>query len=234
MAWLDRGLKQRMVGAAVLSALAVIFLPMLFTREDVVRQVVVEAPPMPNVPPAPHVEQTPVVVPEPEILPEEQQSSKAVTDKTAGAGMAAKVAETSQSAALAEARAAEARAAQARAAQARAEEAKAAQLKAAEAKAAQAKAAQAKAAEASRLDANSLPVSWSVQLASLSNTANAQALQRTLRSQGYNAYIRRADGMNRVYVGPVIDRAEASRLRDQLKRQHGLSGFLVRFQPERG
>lgn len=38
MAVLDKGMKQRMVGALVLVALAVIFLPMLFTREDEMRQ----------------------------------------------------------------------------------------------------------------------------------------------------------------------------------------------------
>jgi len=145
---------------------------------------------------------------------------------------------------MAEAKAAEARAAQAKMAEAKAAEAKAEQAKMAEAKAAEARAAQAKmaevkpaeakATEASRLDANGLPVSWSIQLASLSSTANAQDLQRTLRSQGYNAYIRHVDGMNRVYVGPVIERAEANRLCDQLKRQHNLGGFVVRFQPERG
>jgi len=63
-------------------------------------------------------------------------------------------------------------------------------------------------APASRLDANSLPVSWSVQLASLSSRTGAQALQKTLRSQGYNAYIRSVDGMNRVFVGPLIERAK--------------------------
>lgn len=39
MALLERGLKQRIVGALVLIALAVIFLPMLFTREDESRQI---------------------------------------------------------------------------------------------------------------------------------------------------------------------------------------------------
>ncbi|MCT4873917.1 SPOR domain-containing protein, partial [Pseudomonas aeruginosa] len=75
---------------------------------------------------------------------------------------------------------------------------------------------------------------WSVQLASLSNRARAEELQKTLRSQGYNAYIRSFDGMNRVFVGPVIQRAEADRLRDQLSKQQKLNGFVVRFQPERG
>ncbi|WP_254799448.1 SPOR domain-containing protein, partial [Pseudomonas aeruginosa] len=64
--------------------------------------------------------------------------------------------------------------------------------------------------------------------------ARAEELQKTLRSQGYNAYIRSFDGMNRVFVGPVIQRAEADRLRDQLSKQQKLNGFVVRFQPERG
>jgi DedD protein len=86
----------------------------------------------------------------------------------------------------------------------------------------------------SRVDANGLSVSWSVQLASLSNRASAESLQKSLRAQGYNAYIRTADGKNRVFVGPLIERAEADRLRDLLSRQQNLKGFVVRFQPERG
>ncbi|WP_287815690.1 SPOR domain-containing protein, partial [Pseudomonas sp.] len=86
---------------------------------------------------------------------------------------------------------------------------------------------------ASKIDANGLPVSWAVQLASLSNRASADSLQKSLRSQGYNAYVRSADGMNRVFVGPLIERAEAERLRDLISRQQNVKGFVVRFQPER-
>ncbi len=86
----------------------------------------------------------------------------------------------------------------------------------------------------SRVDANGLSVSWSVQVASLANRESAESLQKTLRSQGYNAYIRTADGKNRVFVGPLIERAEADRLRDLLNRKQNLKGFVVRFQPERG
>lgn len=86
----------------------------------------------------------------------------------------------------------------------------------------------------SRVDANGLSVSWSVQLASLTSRESAESLQKSLRSQGYNAYIRSADGKNRVFVGPLIERAEADRLRDLLGRQQNLKGFVVRFQPERG
>ncbi|MDO8696145.1 MAG: SPOR domain-containing protein, partial [Pseudomonas sp.] len=90
------------------------------------------------------------------------------------------------------------------------------------------------AAPASRLDANGLSVSWSIQLASLSSRSSAESLQNRLRGAGYNAYVRNVEGMNRVFVGPVIERAEADRLRDQLTRQQKLNGFVVRFQPERG
>ena len=71
-------------------------------------------------------------------------------------------------------------------------------------------------------------------MASLANRESAESLQKTLRSQGYNAYIRTADGKNRVFVGPLIERAEADRLRDLLNRKQNLKGFVVRFQPERG
>ena len=71
MALLDSAYKQRMVGALVLVALAVIFLPMLFSRQDEQRQVVVEAPAAPQAPAMPQVQVEPVVVPEPQTLPEE-------------------------------------------------------------------------------------------------------------------------------------------------------------------
>ena len=185
MALLERGLKQRIVGALVLIALAVIFLPMLFTREDESRQVVVEAPPRPQSPAMPSVEVQPTEVPElqpgeegiaPEIVEEGSPAAAGQPSQPIGGPPPAE----------------------------------------------------------KRLDANNLPQSWSVQLASLSNRARAEELQKTLRSQGYNAYIRSFDGMNRVFVGPVIQRAEADRLRDQLSKQQKLNGFVVRFQPERG
>ncbi|KSS92031.1 cell division protein [Pseudomonas aeruginosa] len=183
MALLERGLKQRIVGALVLIALAVIFLPMLFTREDESRQVVVEAPPRPQSPAMPSVEVQPTEVPE--LQPGEEGNAPEIVEE----GSPAAAGQPSQ-------------------------------------------------------PIGGLPATppatqppaqaQSVQLASLSNRARAEELQKTLRSQGYNAYIRSFDGMNRVFVGPVIQRAEADRLRDQLSKQQKLNGFVVRFQPERG
>ncbi|HBN9711297.1 cell division protein [Pseudomonas aeruginosa] len=217
MALLERGLKQRIVGALVLIALAVIFLPMLFTREDESRQVVVEAPPRPQSPAMPSVEVQPTEVPElqpgeeevaPEIVQEGTPAAAGQPSQPIGGLPATPPAAQSP-----------------------------AQAQAASPPASQQQPAAAPPSPPpteKRLDANNLPQSWSVQLASLSNRARAEELQKTLRSQGYNAYIRSFDGMNRVFVGPVIQRAEADRLRDQLSKQQKLNGFVVRFQPERG
>lgn len=213
MAMLDKVYKQRMVGALVLVALAVIFLPMLFSREDEQRHVTVEAPPAPQASVMPQVQVEPVVVPEPQVLPQEpvpveepvvQQvapsmpiapsaPSPVVASKPAPAPKPAPVPAPAQPIAAAKPDTSQ-----------------------------------------SRIDANGLSISWSVQLASLSSRESAENLQKTLRSQGYNAYIRSAEGKNRVFVGPLIERAEADRLRDLLGRQHNLKGFVVRFQPERG
>ena len=199
MAVLDKGLKQRIVGALVLVALAVIFLPMLFSREDELRQVSVDAPAMPERPVMPQIELEPVSVPEPvaeDEVPPVEPVPQTPAEALADVAPPAAVAQPAQPQAVVPQKVEE--------------------------------------KAVSGLDANNLPVTWSVQLASLSSRAGAEKLQQTLRSKGYNAYIRSFDGMNRVFVGPVIERAEADRLRDQLNRQQKLNGFVVRFQPENG
>jgi len=222
MALLDNAYKQRMVGALVLVALAVIFLPMLFSREDEQRQVVVHAPAAPQAPAMPQVQIEPVVVPEPQALPQEPVpgDDEIAAEKAPSRPIA-------PSAPVAPAPVAAKPVAPAPAAKSAPAPtpAPAQPIAAAPSK---------PDTSQSRVDANGLSVSWSVQLASLSSRESAESLQKTLRSQGYNAYIRTADGKNRVFVGPLIERAEADRLRDLLGRQQNLKGFVVRFQPERG
>lgn len=226
MAGLDKVIKQRMVGALVLVALAVIFLPMLFTKEDELREVKVEAPAAPAVPALPQVQVEPVQVPEPQVIPDESVAAQPQTPPSTPIAPA-------PAAQVAPAPAKSATPVPAPAPASKPAPAPAATV--ATAPAASKPAAQAPAAPAAnKVDGNGLPVSWSVQLASLSNRASADTLQKTLRGQGYNAYIRSSEGMNRVFVGPVIDRAEAERLRDVISRQQKLKGFVVRFQPERG
>ncbi|MDT8921911.1 SPOR domain-containing protein [Pseudomonas taiwanensis] len=222
MAVLDKGMKQRMVGALVLVALAVIFLPMLFTREDEMRQVQVEAPQAPAMPTLPQVQVEPVAVPEPQPVPEESQPAPVVVNESTAPVTTPSQPITPSPQTQAQTKAQTPVPAPAAAPVAKAETRPAASPAPAPA-----------ASAPSKIDVNGLPVSWSIQLASLSNRAGAESLQKTLRSQGYNAYIRSAGGMNRVYVGPMIERAEAERLRDTINRQQNLKGFVVRFQPER-
>lgn len=218
MALLDKAYKQRMVGALVLVALAVIFLPMLFSRQDEQRQVTVDAPVAPHAPAVPQVQLEPVAVPEPQALPQEPvPTDEEVAEDAAPAASTAPAPAPTAPIAIAKPTAPPA--------VAKPIPAPAQPIAAASAK---------PDTTQSRVDANGLSVSWSVQLASLSSRASAESLQKTLRSQGYNAYIRSADGKNRVFVGPLIERAEADRLRDLLGRQQNLKGFVVRFQPERG
>ncbi|NMX73254.1 SPOR domain-containing protein [Pseudomonas sp. WS 5532] len=224
MALLDSAYKQRMVGALVLVALAVIFLPMLFSRQDEQRQVVVEAPAAPQAPSMPQVQVEPVVVPEPQTLPEEPvPSDDEVAAQTAPAAPAVPVQQSVPVVKPAPAPAAPVVAAK-----------PAAPAPAPKPVAPQPAAPGKPDVGQSRIDPNGLPISWSIQLASLANRESADALQKKLRAQGYNAYIRSADGKNRVFIGPLIERAEADRLRDLLGRQQNLNGFVVRFQPERG
>ena len=211
MALLDKVYKQRMVGALVLVALAVIFLPMLFTREDEQRQIQVDAPTAPQVPVMPQVQVEPVAVPEPQPIAEEPAPPEEVAQEQVAPAPAAPAPAPVVSKPVAAVKPPAVTPAQT--------------------------VAQAPAkldTTQKRVDANGLPVSWSVQSVSLSNRASADNLQKTLRNQGYNAYVRSSGGMNRVFVGPLLERAEADRLRDMLGKQQNLKGFVVRFQPERG
>lgn len=223
MALLDKAYKQRMVGALVLVALAVIFLPMLFSRQDEQRQVRVDAPAAPQAPALPQVQVEPVVVPEPQALPQEPVPSD--DEIAAQQAPSTPIAPSAPVASAPPAPSAPKPVTPPPAPVAKAVPAPAQPITAAPSK---------PVTTPSRVDANGLSVSWSVQLASLTSRESAESLQKTLRSQGYNAYIRSADGKNRVFVGPLIERAEADRLRDLLSRQQNLKGFVVRFQPERG
>ena len=210
MALLDKVFKQRMVGALVLVALAVIFLPMLFSRQDEQRQIQVDAPTAPEMPVMAPVQVEPVVVPEPQVIAEEPappEQEVVAGPITAPAPVAPVVAKPPVVAPKPPAVTPAQTVAQAPA-----------KLDTTQ----------------KRVDPNGLPISWSVQLVSLSNRASADNLQKTLRNQGYNAYVRSSGGMNRVFVGPLLERAEADRLRDLLGKQQNLKGFVVRFQPERG
>lgn len=86
------------------------------------------------------------------------------------------------------------------------------------------------------LDANGLPVSWSLQLGSFSDYKNALALRETMRNAEYRTYIIQAqtDGGEtyRVFIGPMVQRAELSSIADEIARDFEIQGQIVRYRLE--
>lgn len=177
MASLDKVVKQRMVGALVLVALAVIFLPMLFSREDELRQVQVEAPEAPGMPNLPQVQVEPVQVPEPQPLPDEPVAVQQVPALSAPSTPVAQVSTPVPAPAPAPA----STPVPVPTAPKPVAPAAPPVSKPAPAPDPVAAVAAAKPVAPSKVDVNGLPVSWSVQLASLSNRASADTLQKTDR-----------------------------------------------------
>ena len=75
---------------------------------------------------------------------------------------------------------------------------------------------------------------WTVQLGSFANDANAKRLIEKLRADGYPAYLQRQAGADatefKVRVGPQIRRDEAEKVLLQLQQKFALKGMLLRYQ----
>lgn len=199
MAGAESKLKQRIVGALVLIALAVIFLPMLLKQEDPARKVVVEAPPMPVVPEQPQYPVAEVAVPEPVI--DDEWDGAVITEQplTTDSAPVQPVAVEPAPAAPVVTQPVSKKPEQP--------------------------------VIAPSIDKNNLPVSWSVQLANLTNKANAEALRDTYRKKQYNAYVRSSDGVHRVLIGPLVKEADAQSMCKSLKAREKQECFVVRYQP---
>jgi DedD protein len=84
-----------------------------------------------------------------------------------------------------------------------------------------------------RLDSSGLPAAFVVRLGSFGEKANAESLVSQLLAADYKAYSRSvntANGVfNAVYVGPVITKAEANDLVDDLSARFQLKGIVENF-----
>lgn len=209
----ENKLKQRIVGALVLIALAVVFIPMLLKQEEPVQEVTVPAPAMPAVPKAPEYPTAPVTVPVPEPVVEVEDvwGEPLIVDEpsTSTQAPSAPIATVDEG-----------------------------QPDPAPEKTAVAPVKEKPEPEPTSvvpdigIDKNNLPVSWSVQLASLSNQVNAQNLRDTYRKKQYNAYVRSSGEVHRVFIGPLIKRSEAQNLCKNLKARENQDCFVVRYEPE--
>lgn len=210
MAATENKLKQRIVGALVLIALAVIFLPMLFKQEDPVNEVVVQAPPMPEAPAVPQFPVADVAVPEP--LADDIDD---VWDEVLVAEPPAQTVSAADSPIVATVPAPQPIKPIVTQEQPRKVITPQAEPK----------------PVAPGIDKNNLPVSWSVQLASLTNKANAEGLRDTYRKKQYNAYVRSTDAVHRVLIGPLVKQTDAQAMCKRLKDREGQACFVVRYQP---
>ncbi|MDH5436147.1 MAG: SPOR domain-containing protein [Gammaproteobacteria bacterium] len=76
-------------------------------------------------------------------------------------------------------------------------------------------------------------VSWTIQVAILSNEAGAAALVKKLKQKGFSAIYEKIYGSSgtryRVRVEPVFDYEESKQLKQKIDRETGLNGLIVRY-----
>jgi len=207
----DSKLKQRLVGAVVLVALAVILVPMILEGPEELGEPGSNLPPMPEAIIREPAE--PLVLPPPEVTaPEPPQG---LAEAPATAEPTAKAPEPAQPSPepVAEETAAGA------------EPAPAVETPAVK---------PAAPAAAPAATASTTPpelTGWVVQLGSFSSEANATALRDKVRALGYAAFVQPAKTSKgttyRVRVGPELERARAEKLRDELKQKLGMAGMVT-------
>lgn len=78
-------------------------------------------------------------------------------------------------------------------------------------------------------------IAWTLQLGSFKDSKNATGLRDSLRRKGYKAYILK-DGKgiyDRVYVGPMLQRAKAEHLKTELMKEMEIKDIRLRqYTPE--
>ena len=76
---------------------------------------------------------------------------------------------------------------------------------------------------------------WAVQLASFASADNARGFRDTLLADGFEAWTSTAKRnqavRTRVVVGPLLDKADARRLRDQMSERYDIDAILVEIRP---
>ncbi|MGQ0657460.1 MAG: SPOR domain-containing protein [Chromatiales bacterium] len=204
---MDRALRQRLVGAAVLVGLAVIFVPMLLD-DSAIEEPRIEAT---NIPPRPSEEFSSKIVP---LEPVQPVSPVAPPPAATGAAPESPVQPTSPAKPLGPA---------------------AAVPKPLDESESTPSSAPAVPEDAGGENAATRVgiTAWAVQLGSFASEQNAKELEQRLRKEGYTAFVEKVDGDEgqkfRVRVGPELIRAKAQETRDKLDKDLNLKGILVRY-----
>lgn len=206
---MDDGLKQRLIGAVVLLAIAVIFIPVLFDRNTITPvDTTSQVPPMPQIAIEPiPVAEPPVVVspaPEPEtmLIPEEvlEADSSQQVEK-----VASNIQNDTQEGDRVEQSAAVHTATK-----------------------------QPQSAKPS-LNAAGVPNGWLLQVISYSEESKAKSFRDRLVAKNYPAFMRKANTSKgthyRVFIGPKLDRAEILKIKTEVDKAFNLKTWVVNMTP---
>ena len=198
---MDQMLKQRLIGAIVIIALAVIFIPMILEGPDDEL-----SPRTQDMPPPPTIDyQTEVELPMPEETAEPSESfADTTTEQEVSAIPEPPMSEPEAGIVETEAPAKPAEPAVAK---------------------------PTSPAIPSRSTTSITPGGWILQVGSFSQQANALSLRDRLKKSGYQASVKdvKAAGgtIHRVLVGPVSDRAAAEKLRNKLVSEQKLTAMVL-------
>ena len=228
---MERRLKERLVGAAVLATLAVIFIPMVLDDTEHPPTAITTT----NIPPRPEGEFTSRIVPIPAGNPGGARETPVPAAGSAAAPGPAPQPPAEAAPAAAAGKGLAAADPSPRPAQQGAGPEAAAVPKEATDKAAAA-APEAKGAQAPETAPPKDKVgltAWVVQLGSFSSEENARSLNDRLRKSGYAAFVEplMQDGERvfRVRVGPELKRSEAQTLRERILAETKLEGIVVSY-----
>lgn len=238
---LEQAVKQRLVGAAVLTALAVITLPLIFdtSRPPVVQvpEAIPIAPQQPRITmPEPQPVELPAEAGEPQPVGEmytldgENAGDTSVADQDKTAEVNETVVDPAQSVPAPEP-------APAPVAPTKSEPvpppAPAPKTPPKEKPPTVAKAPPT--SPAAKLDTRGVPESWVVQVAAVTDRKKADSLVAQLTLEGHSAFTRSSRDSKgetiRVFVGPKMDKAQAQRIKKQIDSEHGYQSMVKPFSP---
>jgi DedD protein len=85
------------------------------------------------------------------------------------------------------------------------------------------------------LNQKGLPDAWVVQVGSFTTKEAANKLRDDLQADGQKAYVRTTisgnNAISRVYIGPKLDKNQALALKEQMDRRLKVKSMVMRFQP---
>lgn len=208
---MEQNLKQRLVGVLVLTSLAVIFLPLLFDRQQQ------------DIDPAEYAipEKPAITIVAPDVEPLEQAIQKEY----------AAIAEVAQSKQLQ----AEAMPAEGAPSEPAPKVAASSPVEQTRQYLEQEKAVDRSLQGKPVSTPVELADAWVIQVGAFSSDTNARGLQEKLKAAGYMAFTKASKGTNgmlyKVYVGPEIRRAELERQKLALEQQHKLNTLILKYIP---